>query len=74
MTIRGTRSLRLTRIERDRWHRITGFDPVDVHSEADLLHFVERCKQHYWGKSKETLMLHRLIDDELRRNLGATAA
>lgn len=70
MTLRGAKTLRLTHIERDRWRRITGFDPADVRSEKALRQFVARCKQHYWGSSKETYLLHRLIDAELRRNLG----
>lgn len=73
MTLRGAKTLRLTHSERDRWRRITGFDPAEVRSEADLRQFVAMCKQHYWGTGQETCMLHRLIDAEMDRNLAPAA-
>ena len=68
--LRGTKTLRLTRRESDRWVKITGFEPATVRSEADLRQFVERCKRHFWGTSGDTRFLHFLIDEELRSNLA----
>lgn len=68
--LRGDRTLRLTRRELARWLKITGFEPADLRSEADLTHFAMRCKRHFWGTSEDTRFLHFLIDDELRRNLS----
>ena len=68
--LRGTKTLRLTRRELERWVKITGFKPVAVRSEADLRQFVERCKRHFWGTSEDTRFLHFLIDEELRSNLA----
>jgi hypothetical protein len=68
--LRGTKTLRLTRRESDRWVKITGFEPVAVRSEADLKEFAVRCKRHYWGTTEDTRFLHFLIDEELRRNLA----
>ena len=68
--LRGTKTLRLTRRESDRWVRITGFEPATVRSEADLRQFVERCKCYFWGTSEDTRFVHFLIDEELRSNLG----
>jgi hypothetical protein len=70
VVLRGTRTLRLTRRESDRWVKVTGFEPAAVRSEADLRQFVERCKCHFWGTSKDTRFLHFLIDEELRKNLA----
>jgi hypothetical protein len=47
--LRGTKTLRLTQRELDRWIRITGFDPSDVRNEADLRNYAHRCKRHFWG-------------------------
>lgn len=68
--LRGTKTLRLTRRELDRWVKITGFEPATVRSEADLRQFVQRCKRHFWGASGDTRFLHFLIDEELRSNLA----
>ena len=68
--LRGTKTLRLTRRESDRWVKITGFEPAVVRSEADLRQFVQRCKGHFWGTSEDTRFLHFLIDEELRSNLA----
>ena len=68
--LRGTKTLRLTRRESDRWVKITGFEPATVRSKADLRQFVQRCKRHFWGTSKDTRFLHLLIDEELRSNLA----
>ena len=68
--LRGTKTLRLTRRESDRWVKITGFEPATVRSEADLRQFVQRCKRHFWGTSEETRFLQFLIDEELRSNLA----
>jgi len=61
--------IRLTRSEVERLHRITGFAPVGVRSCADLEAYVQRCKAHYWGVSKDTQFLHWLIDREIERCL-----
>ena len=68
--LRGTKTLRLTRRESDRWAKITGFEPATVRSEAELREFVERCKRHFWGTSEGTRFLHFLIEEELWRNLA----
>ena len=68
--LRGTKTLRLTRRESDRWVKITGFEPATVRSEADLRQFAQRCKRHFWGTSEDTRFLHFLIDEELRGNLA----
>lgn len=61
--------IRLTRLEAERLHRITGIEPVGVRSRADLEAYVRRCKSHYWGVSKDTQFLHWLIDREIERCL-----
>lgn len=63
--------IRLTRLEIERLHRITGIEPTDVRTLADLEAYVRRCKAHYWGVSRETQFLHWLIDRELERCLQA---
>jgi hypothetical protein len=68
--LRGTKTLRLTRRESDRWVKITGLEPATVRSEVDLRQFVRRCKRHFWGISEDTRFLHFLIDKELRSNLA----
>jgi hypothetical protein len=68
--LRGTKTLRLTQRELDRWIRITGFDPSDVRNEADLRNYAHRCKRHFWGTSRDTQFVHFLIDEELRNNLA----
>ena len=59
----GKRS-RLTRREVERFTKITGIAPVDVCTLDDLAAYIERCKAHYWGVSRETQFLHWLIDRE----------
>ncbi len=68
--LRGTKTLRLTRRESNRWVKITGFEPATVRSETDLRQFVQRCKRHFRGTSEDTRFLHFLIDEELRHNLA----
>lgn len=63
--------IRLTRREVERLHRITGIEPADVRTRADLEAYVRRCKAHYWGASRETQFLHWLIDREIERCLRA---
>lgn len=65
--LRCDESVRLTRPEKQRWARITGFEPVGIQTVNDLCRYVARCKQHYWGKSDETPFLHRLMDQEAMR-------
>jgi hypothetical protein len=59
--------IRLTRREVERFTKVTGIAPVNVRSPADLEAYVERCKAHYWGVSRETQFLHWLIDREYQR-------
>ena len=61
--------IRLTRREVERLHRITDIEPVGIRTDADLEAYVQRCKAHYWGVSKETQYLHWLIDQEIERCL-----
>lgn len=63
--------IRLTRLEVERLYRITGIAPVNVRTRADLEAYVQRCKAHYWGVSKDTQFLHWLIDREIERCLQA---
>lgn len=63
--------IRLTRLEIERLHRITNIEPADVRTLADLEAYVQRCKAHYWGVSRETQFLHWLIDREIERCLRA---
>lgn len=62
--------IRLTRKEMDRLTLITAIAPVGIRTPADLDAYVARCKAHYWGVSKETKFLHRLIDQEVLRCRG----
>jgi hypothetical protein len=59
--------VRLTLREIDRFTKISGIAPVNVRSLADLEAYVERCKAHYWGVSRETQFLHWLIDREYQQ-------
>jgi hypothetical protein len=59
--------VRLTLREIERFTKITGIAPVNVRSLADLEAYVERCKAHYCGLSRETQFLHWLIDREYQR-------
>lgn len=69
--IRFGRSIRLTRRETERLHRITGIEPAGIRTLDDLRAYAERCKAHYWGVSKDTQFLHWLIDREVERCLRA---
>ena len=62
--------LRLSTRDLRRWARITGFEPVGIRCVADLAAYVQVCKAHYWGTSKETRFMHWLIDEEFRRCVG----
>lgn len=59
--------IRLTRREIQRFKKITDIEPVGIRTRADLDAYVERCKTHYWGVSKETQFLHWLIDSEYQQ-------
>lgn len=61
--------IRLTRREVERFRRLTDIEPVGIQTPSDLHAYVERCKAHYWGASKDTLFLHWLIDREVERCL-----
>lgn len=63
--------LRLSTRDLRRWARITGFEPVGIRCLADLAAYVQVCKAHYWGTSKETRFIHWLIDEEFRRCVGS---
>lgn len=63
--------IRLTHREVERLRRITDIEPADIQTPSDLRAYVERCKAHYWGVSKDTQFLHWLIDRELERCLRA---
>lgn len=63
--------IRLTRREVERFTRITDIEPVGIQTPSDLHAYVERCKAHYWGASKDTQFLHWLIDREMERCLRA---
>ncbi len=56
--------IRLTRREVERFRKITGIEPVDIRTIADLENYIGQCKAHYWGVSEETQFLHWLIDRE----------
>lgn len=62
--------IRLTSAERELLEHITGFTPPDVKRLADLRAYVRRCKRHYWGHSRETRELHRLIDEAVAQCVG----
>lgn len=59
--------VRLTRREIERFAKITGIAPVGIRTQADLDAYIERCKAHYWGVSRETQFLHWLIDREYQQ-------
>jgi len=44
--------------------KITGIEPVDIKTFADLDDYIAQCKRHFWGVSQETKFLHWLIDRE----------
>jgi hypothetical protein len=67
---RGDGKLHLSARDRRRWTRITGFEPVGINCVKDLAAYVQVCKAHYWGISKETRFIHWLIDEEFRRCVG----
>ena len=59
--------IRLTRLEVERFAKITDIEPVGIRTVGDLESYVARCKAHYWGVSNETRFLHWLIDREVAR-------
>jgi len=65
--IRFGQHIRLTQREIERFKKITDLEPVGIRSLNDLAAYIERCKAHYWGVSKETQFLHWLIDREYQR-------
>ncbi|MBY0240169.1 MAG: hypothetical protein K2X55_12725 [Burkholderiaceae bacterium] len=42
---------------------ITGIAPGTIRSIGDLKRYISQCKRHYWGTSRDTRELHRLIDE-----------
>jgi hypothetical protein len=69
--IRLGNHIRLTRTEVVRFTKITGFAPADVKTLDDLDAYIQQCKRHYWGVSKETRFLHWLMDRERARCCGS---
>lgn len=65
--IRFKQQIRLTRREIERFKKITDLEPVNIRTLADLATYIEQCKAHYWGISRETQFLHWLIDREYER-------
>lgn len=63
--IRLGHQIRLTRKEVERFTKITAIEPVGVRTLSDLEAYIARCKDHYWGASRETQFLHWLIDREM---------
>jgi len=63
--------IRLTRKEVERFTVVTGFEPVGVKSLEDLDAYIESCKNHFWGTSKETRFLHHWLDAARSRCLSA---
>jgi len=57
--------VRLTSKEVEYFTHITGFAPVGIKQLDDLHSYIKRCKRYYWGTPRDTLALHRLIDDAL---------
>jgi hypothetical protein len=57
--------IRLTSKEVEYFTHITGLAPVGIKQLDDLHSYIQRCKRYYWGTSRDTLALHRLIDDAL---------
>jgi hypothetical protein len=64
LMIRFGQQIRLTRLEVERFTKITAIEPVDIRSLADLDAYIARCRAHYWGASRDTQFLHWLIDRE----------
>lgn len=62
--IRLGHRVRLTRREIERFTKITAIEPLGICTLADLDAYIDRCKAHYWGASRETQFLHWLIDRE----------
>jgi hypothetical protein len=62
--IRLDAHVRLTRREIERFTKITAIEPIGIRTLDDLDDYVDRCKAHYWGVSRETQFLHWLIDRE----------
>ena len=61
--------IRLTRAEIEQLTFITGIAPGPIRCHADLKRYIGKCKRYYWGTSRATRELHRLIDDAYRECL-----
>lgn len=72
--LRFNHSIRLTPQDIDRWIEITGFEPFEIRCLDDLDAYIERCKSFYWGTSRETQYLHRLMDREREIQLNKVPA
>ncbi|MES2260584.1 MAG: hypothetical protein V4724_18845 [Pseudomonadota bacterium] len=56
-------NIRLTSGEIEHLTFITGIAPGRIASIGDLKRYIRKCKRHYWGTSRATRELHRLIDE-----------
>lgn len=56
-------AIRLTSRDIDRLTHLTLFKPEGVKSLDDLDVYIERCKQYYWGVSREAKQYHQMLDD-----------
>lgn len=68
--LRCGRSVRLTRTEIERFHWLTDIEPTGIRTLDDLDAYVQRCRAHYWGHSRDTRFLHWLIDREREKCEG----
>lgn len=68
--LRLGRIIRLTAREVERLTLITGIAPENVRTLADFNTYIERCKRHYKGVSRDTRFLLWLIERERRRCLA----
>lgn len=65
--------IRLTRPEIERFTKITGVSPAKVKTLDHLDEYVRKCKARFWGASKETRLVHYLLDTQYLRCLGRAA-
>jgi len=69
--LRAGKAIRLTAPEVERFIRLTGFEPGNVKSLADLDAYVAVCKHYYRGRSRDAAVLRRRIDRQRARCLAA---
>ncbi|GAB2856265.1 hypothetical protein GCM10027277_26090 [Pseudoduganella ginsengisoli] len=61
--------IRLTVREIEHLIFITDIEPGEIRTMDDLERYISKCKRHYWGTSRDTRELHRLIDEAYHRCL-----